>query len=86
MTRRETSVCKAILKAAHDADGGQLDELQLHADANLICSMSRIEFGGGLAICNTRRWLTGVAARHNQNRKLWNINDVGEAALLELEL
>lgn len=84
MTARETKLCKAILQAAHDRDGLQIDEVTLHADANLICAMSGTEFAIGLAICSARKWLTGVTRKHNSNVMLWNINDAGEAALLEL--
>jgi hypothetical protein len=84
MTGREQMLVKAILQAAHDADGHQLDEIALHAAANQIARMSGTEFNAGLAICSSRQWLTGVASRHNARRLLWNINDAGEAALLQL--
>lgn len=84
MTAREQQLTRAILQAAHDADGHQLDEIQLHAAANLITRMSGTEFDAALALCSARQWLTGIASRHNARRVLWNINDAGEAALLEL--
>ena len=84
MTTREAKLVKAIIQAAHERDGAQLNEAQLHADANLIASMTATEFDACLKICSHQRWLTGVTSRHNKNITLWNINDRGEAALTEL--
>lgn len=81
MTGREQQVCKAILRAAHEADGHQLTELELHAGAGQITAT---EFDACLKICDTNRWLTGVTSKYNERQKLWNLNSRGEAALHEL--
>jgi len=83
MTTREQQCVKAILQALHEADGGQRAAITLHTEANLICPQTRTEFDRALALADGRRWVTGVKARHGSGF-LYNLNDAGEAALLEL--
>lgn len=84
MTTREIKICKAILDSLHDVDGMQMVEPVLHADAQgrLGEKLSLAEFEAALAVCDSRRWLTGVKGKF-LGRK-WNINDAGEAARLEM--
>jgi hypothetical protein len=84
MTTREQKICRKILDALHDLDGGQHAELMLHADVALrlggACSLA--EFNAALAICDTRKWVTGITGKNDKPK--YNISDRGEAARLEL--
>jgi hypothetical protein len=84
MTARELKIAKAILDALHDVDGMQMVEPVLHADAQLRLGekIPLAEFEAALAVCDAKRWLTGVKGKF-LGRK-WNINDAGEAARLEM--
>lgn len=84
MTTRDQQLCKAILRAAHDGEGRQFAEVELHADANLIAPMTLTEFTGALKLCELRKWLTAVPSQHNRFKILYNLNDRGAAALAEL--
>jgi len=84
MTAREHKLCKRLLDVLHEEDGRQVDDLLLHARVNESAACSLSEFAGALAMCDTRGWITGITSRYVSGRKLWNINDAGEAARLEL--
>jgi homoserine kinase len=86
MTNREIIITRAILKVLHD-DGGQWDELSIHRAINdplgADAGASAAEVSAAISACDANGWLTGVP--HKFTRKMrWNINDAGEAALLEL--
>jgi len=84
MTKREVKLCKAILSALHDLDGGQFNEIQIHAEVNLITgeTVGFAELKAALAICDTRQWVTRLKSKFTGD--LFNINDLGESARLEL--
>lgn len=88
MTTREVEISRALLQALHEQDRAQLSETQLHCGVNVCLSArGRIaatlgEFNAALQIADKSGWVTGVAGRF-MGRK-WNINDAGEAALLEM--
>ena len=83
MTTREAKLCKAIMDALHDLDGGQYTEVQIHGEffqRGLKCSLAELE--GAIAICNVRKWIVGVPGLAGKMK--WNISDRGETARLEL--
>lgn len=82
MTARELKICKAILQVLHDLDGGQLVEVALHGETNVKCECGLAEFTAALKLCDTKGWLTGVPGKFSGRK--YNINDAGEAALLEM--
>jgi hypothetical protein len=82
MTKSETKLLKAILYVLHEVDGGQLHELPLHAEVNLLRECTRTEFEAALKIGDTNRWILGIHSKFKG--RLWCISDAGEAALLEM--
>ena len=82
MTLKELKLCHAILEVLHELDGHQIHELPLHAETNLRCAATASEFSAALALCDRKKWVTGVHSKFKG--VLWNINDAGEAALIEL--
>lgn len=83
MTARETRIIKALLDVLHDLDGGQIEEIPLHARTHESVPCSLAEFNGALAQVNARGWATRIENKITRKPK-WNINDAGEAARLEL--
>lgn len=83
MTTREIKLCRALLLVVHDLDGGQIEEILLHARVNEACECSVAEFAATLAHANVRGWVNRVENKTTKRIK-WNISDAGEAALLEL--
>lgn len=87
MTKRETKIIKAVLDHLHDLDHGQATEVQIHANAFGEAfgtpRPSVQELSAVLNICNTEKWVNGVASRFGGKMK-WNITDAGEGARLEL--
>jgi hypothetical protein len=88
MTRRETEIVRGILTVLHEQDRGQLAETQMHCAVNVsLQEAGRVsatlgEFNAALLCCDSAGWVTGVIARFGG--KKWNINDGGEAALMEM--
>jgi hypothetical protein len=84
MTKREVKLCKSILDVLHTLDGGQLTDVQIHAEAQLVLGerIGLAEFSGALALCDGRRWITFVKSKFASMK--YNISDLGEAARLEL--
>ena len=84
MTRREQKSCKGILDALHDMDGAQADDRIIHAEAQLVIgdNIPLAEFNAALALCDARRWITGVKSKFAGTK--YSINDRGEAARLEM--
>jgi hypothetical protein len=84
MTTREIKICKAILDAMHDLDGGQYNELQIHGAAYEILgqTFSLPELDAAIAICNARGWIVGAPGVAGKMK--WNISDRGETARLQL--
>ena len=89
MTTREQDICRSLLGAAHDADGHQFGEIQLHNVTNAyLVQAGKLpatlnEFNAALGICDLRGWLHGIVSQVT-NQKRWCIADRGEAARLEL--
>ena len=82
MTLKELKLCHAILEVLHELDGREIHELPLHAETNLRCAATAFEFSAALALCDRKKWVTGI---HSKSQgALWKINDAGEAALIEL--
>lgn len=90
MTQREQHLVQAILEAAHEGDGAQFTETQLHTVAGLELqkrgrlSPTLLEFNAALKLAADRGWLNGVPSRINPNLRKWNLTDAGEAARLEM--
>ena len=82
MTQSEIKLARAILDVLHGLDGGQMHELPLHAEVNLIVKCTRSEFEGALKICDTSGWVIGIRSKFKG--VAWNISDAGEAARLEM--
>jgi hypothetical protein len=83
MTTREAKLCKAILDALHDLDGGQYTDIQIHGDLFLRgLKFSLAELEGAIAICSVRKWIIGAPGVAGKMK--WNISDRGETARLEL--
>jgi hypothetical protein len=86
MTTREIQIVKSMLRTLHETEA-QMDEISIHRSINdpqgdgLGASLA--ELHAVIAICDSMGWLTGVKNKVNGRMK-WNINDAGEAALLEL--
>jgi hypothetical protein len=85
MTTRQRKIVKAILEALNALEGGQMGEQLLHAEVSLRVTptASLSEFNDALSLCDSSGWLTGVQAKFGSGR-LWNINDAGQAARLEM--
>jgi len=89
MTEREFQIARALLAVLHDRRGGQFTDLQLQAATDLrlasqgITSASTAEFDTVLKLVDGQRWITGIIGLGG--RRKWNINDAGEAALLEMQ-
>jgi hypothetical protein len=82
MTLKELKLCHAILEVLHELDGHQIHELPLHAETNLRYTATASEFSSALALCDRKKWVTGLQSK--SQGVLWNINEAGEAALIEL--
>jgi hypothetical protein len=85
MTRREQKIARALLDVAHNLDGGQIGEILLHAEVNLIVTPTATlaEFNSVLALCDARGWLIGVQGKFGGRK--WNLSDAGTAARLEMQ-
>jgi hypothetical protein len=87
MTTRELEISKAVLKYLHSLEFGQATALQIHAKAFGEIfgepKPSATELDAVLNLCDEEKWITGMPSRFTRQIK-WNINDRGEAALLEL--
>lgn len=85
MTTRELTIIKAVLEYLHSLDGGQADELLIHREVYRATNPppSAAEMKSVLSQCDQMRWITGVPAKLTRKMK-WNINDAGEAALLDM--
>jgi hypothetical protein len=82
MTKRETKIARAILAVLHELEGGQIHELPLHAEVNLICECTGSEFEAALRASDAHKWIIGIRSKFKG--LLWNISDAGEAALIEM--
>ena len=84
MTKREVKIARSILEVLHNLDGGQLTDVQIHAEAqlNLGERIPLAEFTGALVLCETKRWVTGLTSKFSGVK--YNITDAGESARLEL--
>jgi hypothetical protein len=82
MTKKELKIAKAILTVLHELEGGQINDLPLHAEVNLVTPCTRTEFEAALTRCDTAAWITGLHSKFKG--RLWNINDAGEAVLAEM--
>lgn len=83
MTKREQKISKAILETLHEREGRPLEESDLFGEVHTRTESSLREFKAILAICDARGWLTGVQGKYSG--KLWDINDEGEVARLQLQ-
>lgn len=83
MNKRQIQLAKALLTVLNDADG-QMIEAIIHAEVNMVVGdhVQLAELNAIIAQCDTQGWLTGIPSRFRG--KLWNINDAGRAALLEM--
>jgi hypothetical protein len=84
MTRRETAIAKAILDYLHDLDGGQAEEIVIHAAASerFMALIPKTEFDRIFAHCGKEGWLLSVPRRFKGT--LWSISDAGEKARQEM--
>jgi hypothetical protein len=85
MTHRQIGIAKAILQALHDTDGGQLHEISIHADANLIfrAMIPKNEFDEVFATLNGDGCFIGVTTKFKGT--LWSISDKGEQTRQEMQ-
>ncbi|MGA2178792.1 MAG: hypothetical protein ABSH15_04335 [Verrucomicrobiota bacterium] len=89
MTSRELVITKAVLNFLHGLDFHQATEPEIHAGISRDPAIgtpapSVAELASVLKMCDSEKWITGAPARFNKRIMKWNINDAGEAALLEL--
>lgn len=82
LTEREKKLAKKLLNTLHERDGKAIEETVLFGEMHSATECSLREFKAVLAICDARGWLTGVAGKFSG--KLWDINDEGEIARLQL--
>ena len=84
MTKRETAIAKAILDYLHDLDGGQAQDIVVHAGAceNFMSLIPRSEFDAVFAQCSKEGWLLGVPTRFRGTQ--WSISAMGEKARMEM--
>lgn len=85
MTRRERAICAAILDYLHDLDGGQAEEISIHAGASerFMALIPKTEFDEQFKVCSGSGWLMSVPRRFGKP-PLWSISDAGEKARLEM--
>jgi len=84
MTRRETTIAKAILDFLHDLDYGQAQEIVIHAGAceKFLALIPLSEFESVFQLCAREGWLDAVPRRFKGT--LWSISAAGEKARLEM--
>jgi hypothetical protein len=84
MTKREIQITKALLEVLHGLDGGQLNEIILHAEVNLRISPTATlsEFNASLVVADSHGWLIGVNSEFSG--RLWNLSDKGESARMRM--
>ena len=85
MTHRQLTIVRALLTVLNERDGGQMTEPLLHAEVSLRVdpTASLAEFNDALGLCNNSGWITGVPKKYGVGH-LWNLNDAGQAARLEM--
>jgi hypothetical protein len=83
MTMREIKIIRRLLDELHDTDGGVLSETQIHAAVGGTEFCSVAELAASVAICDTRKWITGVN-NETRNIRMWGISPRGEKARTEL--
>jgi hypothetical protein len=85
MTRRETAIAKSILDYLHDLEGGQAQELVIHAGAGerFMALIPKTEFDHIFATCSKEGWLIAVHTRFKCT--LWSISPDGEKARIEMQ-
>lgn len=84
MTHRQIGIAKGILDALHETDGGQLHEIAIHADANLLfrAMIPKNEFDEVFALLNRDGCFIGVPTKFKGT--LWSISDKGEQTRQEM--
>lgn len=84
MQQRKFKIVRAVLDVLENLDGGQMNEVTLHAEVNLHVTptATMAEFEDALRHCDANRWVTGVTGRFGG--KKWNLSDAGAAARLEM--
>jgi hypothetical protein len=85
MTTRQIKIIKSILEALNLMDGGQMNEVVLHAEVCLRVTpnATKAEFDDALRLCDDHGWLIGVVPKFG-GPKLWNLSDLGQATRLEM--
>lgn len=86
MSQRQLTITRQILEALNLMDGGQLAEVILHHQVNLLIKPNATlgEFEDALSVCDANGWVTGVVSKFGP-KKLWQLNDRGQAARLEMQ-
>ena len=84
MTHRQRAIMKALLEALHNRDGGQLDEISIHADACLIFRemIPKNEFDEAFATLNRDGCFIGVKLKYNL--MMWSLSARGVQAREEM--
>jgi hypothetical protein len=87
MTHRQIGIAKAILQALHDTDGGQLHEISIHADANLIfrTMIPLPEFKEVFGQLNALGCFIGVPSSKFNKDMLWSLTAKGEQTRQEMQ-
>jgi len=85
MTPRQRNIAKAILEALHDRDGGQLDEISIHADACLLIHemIPRNEFDEAFETLTRDGCFIGVKLKYNL--MMWSLTSRGEQIRQEMK-
>ena len=78
MTHRQRAIAKAILEALHNRDGGQLDEISIHADACLLFRemIPKNEFDEAFGTLNRDGCFIGVKLKYGVT--MWSLTARGE--------
>jgi len=85
MTKRHLAICKAILEAVHDLDGGQALEVIIHADAckHFRAMIPLNEFNEAFESLNREGCFTGVHSKFKGT--LWSMSDKGRQTREEMK-
>jgi len=83
MTARELKIARKVLDYLHGLDGGQADELVIHAEIGGLVVASVNELTEVLSQLNEQRLIRGIMPKLYKRLK-WSITDLGESARLDL--
>lgn len=84
LTTRQIAIAKVILAAFEALDGGQAQEVSIHADASLLFGaiIPKNEFTEVFEKLNAHGCFNGVPTKFHGIK--WSLSDVGEQTRLEM--